>query len=107
MNVSSFVKNILKTPALTNCKSVGPEILREFSPPMSHVMFHMSHAMRVRCRVSLVTIFVYFFFLGQSGETTQWRVFYQQGLACPVFKPKREPLKTSLNNCKILDLIPP
>ena len=51
---------------------------------MSHVTCHMSHVTYhvsgVACQVSCVKFLFYFFFLGQSGEASWWRVCYQRGL---------------------------
>ena len=78
-----FPPNI-QTSINPNHKSYGAEILRECSPP---TLFHMSG---VRCHMSSVTCHMsgvmarchelFFFFFGQSGEASRWRVCYQQGL---------------------------
>ena len=47
-------------------------------------MCHMSHVM---CHMSQVTchhLIYFFFFFGQRGEVSQWRVCYQPGLPCLV-----------------------
>ena len=62
--------------------------MRECSPPqtchVSRVTCHMSH---VTCHMSHVTchIFLFIFFLGQSGEAYWSRVCYQRGLPRLVF----------------------
>ena len=56
-----------------------------FTPPnMSRVTCHVScvttcHVSCVTCHMSHV-IFIFIFFLGQSGEVYRWRVCYQRGL---------------------------
>ena len=37
----------------------------------------MSHVM---CDMSRLTIFIFYFFFGQSGEAYRWRVCYRRGL---------------------------
>ena len=48
-------------------------------PHLSCVKCHMPHA---TCHMSHASI-IYFHFIGQNGETSQWRVCYHWG--CPVF----------------------
>ena len=82
--------------SLQNRKSLGVEILREYSPPTtccmstvtchaSQVMRHKScvtrHMSRVTCNAPLFSFLsFYLIFFLQSGGASWWRVCYQQGL---------------------------
>ena len=94
--------NIFKTLSIPNRKSQGAEILRQCSShTMCHVSCVMCHLSLVTCHVSYVTchlscvichmshviIFLYHEkIIGQSGGASRWRVCYQRGLHCLVFK---------------------
>ena len=62
----------------------------ELACEVSHVMFHLSH---VNCHIMN---FYFFQFFLQNGETSWWRVCYQQG---PTPSTLEKPQKNSHNIC--------